>query len=298
MDSKVHRPSWAVWKDQRIPFQRPAVLLSRPWPCQQRGALDKSLHGWGSSGGEWFCLGVAGVFFFGKFFKGFWSEEGVHRVFQRVFKGSSKGSSKGCSERSSNRKGFLKGFPKFFLSSLCLGRGWHATFLGCFFHRPWKSGMMFGTFWWQAQRHCSIPQQVAAGCGKYKDKCHWSQIYTKLQQELFEKVNMRFPLVLSPNPTVEDPSLETLMKPLRLDRVDTLSSYKGFANGEAGCALSWLSVAHGAPPKVSEQACAMLRDGILSSSSSERRCCLVREATDRNLTAADCFLTCGLGLIC
>ena len=30
--------------------------------------------------------------------------------------------------------------------------------------------------------------------------------------------------------------------------------------------------------KVSEQACAMLRDGILSSSSSERRCCLVREA--------------------
>lgn len=32
------------------------------------------------------------------------------------------------------------------------------------------------------------------------------------------------------------------------------------------------------PFMVSEQACAMLRDGILSSSSSERRCCLVREA--------------------
>ena len=34
--------------------------------------------------------------------------------------------------------------------------------------------------------------------------------------------------------------------------------------------------------QVSEQACAMLRDGILSSAPSERRACLVREVTIRD----------------
>lgn len=39
--------------------------------------------------------------------------------------------------------------------------------------------------------------------------------------------------------------------------------------------------------QVSEQACAMLRDGILSSAPSERRACLVREAVDCDGTSGD-----------
>lgn len=41
----------------------------------------------------------------------------------------------------------------------------------------------------------------------------------------------------------------------------------------------WIAMAPGSARfQVSEQACAMLRDGILSSAPSERRACLVREA--------------------
>ena len=47
--------------------------------------------------------------------------------------------------------------------------------------------------------------------------------------------------------------------------------------------------------QVSEQACAMLRDGILSSAPSERRACLVREVTIRDRGPAG-QMGCNLGV--